>query len=111
MHLAFDQLDRGEQERGESAADGAAEDESAKRKFFRDEIRIEVFTDEGLSNVILLMLAYRRGLRVRNVRAHTLKNSAEFSAAAPTSGGEIPRYSPRIPSWFTVCLKQSSGPR
>lgn len=70
-----------------------------------------MFADEGLRNVILFMLAHGPGLRVRNIRARTLKNSAEFSAAAPTSGGEMPRYSPRIPSWFTVCLKQSSGPR
>ena len=32
----------------------------------------------------------------------TPKNRAEFSAAAPMSGGEIPLYSPRIPSCATL---------
>lgn len=108
MHLAFYQLDRGEQERGEGTADGTAEDEGVEREFFGDEIWIEVSAGEGLRNVVLFTLAHEHTVRSR---VHTLKNKAEFSAAAPTRGGEIPRYSPRIPSWFTVCLKQSSGPR
>lgn len=55
LHLAFDQLDGGEQERGEGATDGAAEDECVEWKLVGDEIWIKVFTDERLGDVVLFM--------------------------------------------------------
>lgn len=55
LHLALDQLDGGEQERGESAADSATKDERVERKFVGDEIWVECFTDEGLRDIVLFL--------------------------------------------------------
>lgn len=89
LHLALDKLDRRQDDRGEGAADRAAKNECVDGKLFLTTVRVNEFAVHLLRYGVLcissaiLLKNPEQGIR-------TLKKSDEFSAAAPTSGDDIP---------------------